>query len=165
MKKEFFTAAIFTLCLGTFFINNALGLLNGYQQMSSTNAVIHVIPKSLVKSIPGLMYDGTCGDDTLAYNIGIYQTASLGGSTAGEFYPDEAMIVIANTGINTIAHEVSHAVDTIVQQKGIHDGETRAYIQGALTECVQNVIDARKEQFSCQPGWQDLLIANNTVTI
>lgn len=41
--------------------------------------------------------------------------------------------------INTIAHEVSHVVDTLMEENPTLHAHYEAYLQGAITECVHDL--------------------------
>lgn len=56
----------------------------------------------------------------------------------GQFGPRG--IFIKERSVDTVSHEVSHFVDVMVEAKGIHDGETRAYLQGYFSECVWTAV-------------------------
>lgn len=93
-------------------------------------------------NLPKKYHTFVCADDTMRTNVVVYIVETLnkegdgGMPVGGAFYAHEMAIVLVDTDINTVAHEVSHLVDWVVQEKGIHDDETRAYLQGYFTECV-----------------------------
>lgn len=45
---------------------------------------------------------------------------------------------------NTIAHEMSHAVDRITLDRGIEDGESRAWLNGHLTGLIYKFLEKQK---------------------
>lgn len=50
------------------------------------------------------------------------------------------LVPFEGTDIDTIAHEVSHAVDTIMRKKFVIDSHYEAWLQGALTVCVYDLV-------------------------
>ena len=94
-------------------------------------------------SAPDEFEVGGCTERTFNTSVRIYVLESLGDEeTVGRFYTYENAIALKKSHItvSNVAHEVSHLVDQIVYVRGIHDGETRAYLQGYYTNCVwQNV--------------------------
>lgn len=86
-------------------------------------------------------YIGMCSDDTLESEVGVFLVDELGGHINGLFDPNIPLIALVATSTNVITHEVSHLVDYIVTDKGIRDGETRAYLQGHFTECIEELIE------------------------
>lgn len=90
-------------------------------------------------SDPTLQYVGSCRDELIRSTLEIYTSASLPLGIDGVYYNDAFGVVFATStsiGLTVVAHEVSHFVDNIMVKKGIHDGETRAYIQGYFTNCI-----------------------------
>lgn len=61
----------------------------------------------------------------------------------GQWRPEENLIVLnAAGGINldTVAHEVYHAVETNMERHQIQDPHYGAYLQGRLTSCISMLI-------------------------
>lgn len=59
----------------------------------------------------------------------------------GDWNPRDYIMRLEETDIDTIAHEVHHAVDTIYEDKNMTDDHMKAYMQGNLTECVVNFLE------------------------
>ncbi len=69
---------------------------------------------------------------------------------AGEWISSEKKIVLSNTiglDVDTVAHEVAHAVDTIMRVYEIKDAHYRPYIQGRLTGCIWELVDEDTNRF------------------
>lgn len=61
----------------------------------------------------------------------------------GRWIPDDNLIVLNNEiglNVDTIAHEVYHAVETMMARNGVADPHWGAYLQGGLTECVFQLV-------------------------
>src|SRR3990167_797450 len=69
-------------------------------------------------------YIGYCDDDVLESGVELYVSKNLGENVGGQFYSwkGRSVIALVSTTTNTIAHEVSHLVDKIIEGKRIHDG-------------------------------------------
>lgn len=102
-------------------------------------------------NLPTENYAGFCESGTLLARLTVYVIDEFpnnaeGARTLGKFYKnveDSPVIVfVRNSSIAVVAHEVSHYVDFLVETKGIKDGETRAYLQGYFTECVERFRDS-----------------------
>lgn len=64
-------------------------------------------------------------------------------NAVGQWSPSEMTIRLKKKGgtdVNTIAHEVYHMVEDIMEQFDITDPHVGAYLQGNWTECVLDVI-------------------------
>lgn len=62
----------------------------------------------------------------------------------GRWIPSENLIVLNSEGgldINTVAHEVYHVVQTKMDEYEVVDPHWGAYMQGALTNCVWDLVD------------------------
>lgn len=117
-------------------INQGLALLDRVDKYAySTNLPNH----KLNFELPEEYNAGYCVSNTLNTSVTIYRADDLGDATA-RFYRDDLAIVFVQGGTSAIAHEVSHFVDYVVHQRGIDDPETRAYLQGYFTECVDNIL-------------------------
>lgn len=89
---------------------------------------------------------GTCTTGVFEVDLKVYVTSdNLPTGVEGRFRWDSSnnptITLLKGTNyVNVVAHEVSHFVDYVVRMKGINDTETRAYLQGYLTECVTKLI-------------------------
>lgn len=63
-------------------------------------------------------------------------------TTLGYWQSDLNTIFIYNEGLNVevIAHEVSHAVESLLVRHQVRDTHVRAGIQGYLTDCVFEIV-------------------------
>lgn len=82
---------------------------------------------------------GSCVSKSMKASVGVYVVDKLPNDYVGRYYADRQVIVLVDTDIETVAHEVSHFVDDVMRTKQIEDGETRAYLQGYFTDCVENL--------------------------
>ena len=82
-------------------------------------------------------FEGRCSSEIFLDEVEVYVVDGV--EYDGQYFIDPPTIVLSNTGINTIAHEVSHYVDDLTYVHGISDGETRAYLQGYFTKCVYDL--------------------------
>lgn len=131
------------------FLIVTVGLI-GYKNFQPT--VYNAVNVTENKEVINLSQDdfvGYCGDDAIKATVGIYKVKSLllNDSTRGLFWDKTYTIALVDTDINTIAHEVSHFVDRVVADKKIHDGETRAYLQGYFTDCVNRKVNPEPASF------------------
>lgn len=82
---------------------------------------------------------GMCVSKTFDTYVKVYVVDGFENENkGGGFYSKEMTIVLKDFRIKIVAHEVSHLVDHIMKTKRIKDTETRAYLQGYFTECVEN---------------------------
>ncbi len=91
--------------------------------------------------VNGVTEFGVCQTDSLPAKVKIYKATLLleDEKVMGLFHSDRksgASVYFVDTGINTVAHEVSHFVDYALARLGINDKETEAYLQGYFTQCV-----------------------------
>lgn len=100
---------------------------------------------------------GTCRDSTLRSSVDIYVVSDLG-NAAGVFDANLKIISLVSTTTEVIAHEVSHLVDYIVMERKISDGETRAYLQGFYTQCIENALelDQKWKEYKTKEGYNNL---------
>jgi hypothetical protein len=67
--------------------------------------------------------------------------------TVGSWSEDDNTIRLESsigTDLDTVAHEVSHAVDTLMGRHKPKEQHYEAYLQGALTECVWQIVQSRQ---------------------
>lgn len=115
-----------------------------YNQFSGVSDNV-MYEREVVNPLPKKDYVGTCSDMALEASVDVYESNDMSSSTMGFFNSTTDEIAVRKTGleipeIDIVAHEVSHFVDWITAQKGINDGETRAYLQGYFTECVAEMV-------------------------
>lgn len=62
----------------------------------------------------------------------------------GRWEPRKNRILLelgAGSDIDTIAHEVHHMVDTMMNRYGVEDDHYGAYLQGSFTRCVWEIVE------------------------
>lgn len=107
-----------------------------YNQIHNDTLILKLTETELDFELSKDDFVGNCSSNMMYAGVDIYMTDDIGKNIVGRYYNDEETIVLTTNSIDVVAHEVSHFVDSIVKQKGIHDAETRAYLQGYFTECV-----------------------------
>lgn len=120
-------------------LNHSLRIYN-YYQISNDTLILKLTETKLDFELSEDDYIGKCYSKTMYAGVNIYLTDNIGENTVGRFYNEEATIVLTNSDIDAVAHEVSHFVDYVIKKKSIHDAETRAYLQGYFTDCVYSKV-------------------------
>jgi len=121
--------------------NNSSQLFNRYIENGNSLKLELVEKKDLDFDLTNDNWMGSCYSETMQMGVHVYVVNKIPDNVEGQFYQNEYSIVLVKTSINTIAHEVSHFVDFSMKQKNIKDSETKAYLQGYFTECVDNKVN------------------------
>lgn len=77
--------------------------------------------------------------NNVSFDIGIV-FEDLEDDTIGEWRPESQEIALEDMTVDTMAHEVSHAVEDILEDHGIQHEHLEAYLQGYLTQCVYDIV-------------------------
>lgn len=120
--------------------NSVSGIYTGWHFVHDSY-IIRAEENPQNQSYPKTEWIGSCMTGSLHAGFEVFYAPDLGKNIGGRTHTDPLAIFLRNTDIDTVAHEVSHAVDTIVSEKGIQDGETRAYLQGYFTDCVYTIAE------------------------
>lgn len=100
--------------------------------------------------------ENTCSDNSEYFDINfkVVYVASIT-NFAGQWSPVDKILSLSEKDgldIGTVAHEVSHMVDTIMESHHLADEHYEAYLQGAYTTCVwmlvkQDLIESEQPKF------------------
>ena len=90
--------------------------------------------------------ENTCSDNSEYFDI-YFKVVYVASTTdfAGQWSPQDRVISLNEEGgrdIDTVAHEVSHMVDTVMESHHISDDHFEAYLQGVYTLCVWQIVEA-----------------------
>lgn len=85
-----------------------------------------------------------CINDELCFEVKV-NFEELEGNTIGLWKPGSETIVLEETDIDTISHEVYHMTQYIGEKYNLHDreGEYLAYLEGYFTKCVSDLVKKR----------------------
>ena len=111
-------------------------LLSVFNYYGKENGSLRLINTELDFELSPMDFVGNCISEAMMSSVEVYVVEDAGENIAGRFYSKQSAIVLVITDLSVVAHEVSHFVDFVVNQKGINDTETRAYLQGYFTNCV-----------------------------
>lgn len=89
---------------------------------------------------------GICTDPVFNVMFELKVSPDEGHTVTGRYINDKngSRILLVSTDVSTIAHEVSHFVDDVMQSRSIKDDETRAYLQGHYTKCAYRKVQHHK---------------------
>lgn len=147
--REYVSALVFglmfmALLVGSSYVGASIAMREHVFTDSSNTFVANA------DAIPKQYYKGVCRSETFKDEADVYMMPERKTGILGQYIANQRAIVLRSKDIDTIAHEVSHLVDSIVATHGINDGESRAYLQGYFTKCVYDTIR------------EDIIVIDNT---
>lgn len=84
------------------------------------------------------------GEEVYRIDVRYFENDESNATLAGRWEVERQRILLSmSTGldIDTVAHEVSHAVDSIMDEYQFQDEHYEAYLQGRLTRCIWEIVD------------------------